>query len=122
MRNRVFLTDNFGGGETPFPIATPEAALFATTPQHPLTLALTPPPFPNLHHPGPCVQNKRSPLSFRLGLREVVPGMDKGLMGMRVGGSREITVPASMGYGDKGAGPIPPGSDLTFHVELIGVI
>lgn len=65
--------------------------------------------------------NKRSPLSFRLGLREVVPGLDKGLLGMKVGGSREIHVPASMGYGSKRTGPIPPDSDLVFKVELIGL-
>jgi FK506-binding nuclear protein len=65
--------------------------------------------------------NKRSPLSFRLGLREVVPGMDKGLVGMKVGGSREIHVPSNMGYGSKRTGPIPPDSDLVFKVELIGL-
>ena len=65
--------------------------------------------------------NKRSPLSFRLGLREVVPGMDKGLLGMKVGGSREIHVPSSMGYGSKRTGPIPPDSDLVFKIELIGL-
>ena len=64
-------------------------------------------------------QNKRSPLSFRLGLRQVVPGFDKGVQGMRVGGCREIRVPASMGYGSKKAGPIPPDSDLIFTVELL---
>ena len=64
-------------------------------------------------------QNKRSPLSFRLGLRQVVPGFDKGVQGMRVGGCREIRVPASMGYGSKRAGPIPPDSDLIFTVELL---
>ena len=67
-------------------------------------------------------ENKRSPLSFRLGLREVVPGFDKGVQGMRVGGCREIKVPASMGYGHKGAGPIPPNADLIFRVELLRVV
>ena len=67
-------------------------------------------------------QNKRSPLSFRLGLRQVVPGFDRGIQGMRVGGCREIRVPAAMGYGAKKAGPIPPNSDLIFTVELLRVV
>lgn len=65
-------------------------------------------------------QNKRAPLCFRLGLREVVPGFDKGLQGMRVGGSREVRIPAAMGYGAKRTGPIPPNSDLVFKIDLIG--
>lgn len=47
--------------------------------------------------------------------------MDKGIEGMKVGGQREIKIPASMGYGNKAVGPIPPNSQLTFSVEMIGV-
>lgn len=66
-------------------------------------------------------QNRRSPLSFRVGLREVVPGMDIGLEGMRVGGIREMHIPAAMGYGKKQTGPIPANSDLKFEVELLSI-
>ena len=70
---------------------------------------------------GHLREKARAPFSFRLGLREVVPGMDKGIEGMKVGGQREIKIPASMGYGNKAVGPIPPNSQLTFSVEMIGV-
>mmetsp|Transcript_33220 Transcript_33220/g.67963 ORF Transcript_33220/g.67963 Transcript_33220/m.67963 type:complete len:398 (-) Transcript_33220:135-1328(-) len=66
-------------------------------------------------------QSTRSPLTFRLGLREVVRGMDKGLEGMHVGGCREIKIPSAMGYGEKKVGPIPPNTDLLFKIELIGL-
>jgi FK506-binding nuclear protein len=66
-------------------------------------------------------QNRRRPLTFRLGLREVVAGMDKGLEGMRVGGIREIKIPPAMGYGNRKTGPIPANSELHFTVELIGI-
>lgn len=66
-------------------------------------------------------QNRRRPLAFRLGLREVVAGMDKGVEGMRVGGVREIKIPPQMGYGARRTGPIPPNSELHFVVELLSI-
>ena len=66
-------------------------------------------------------QNSRKPLSFRLGLREVVSGMDKGVEGMRVGGVRDIKIPPAMGYGNRKTGPIPANSELQFTVELVGI-
>lgn len=62
------------------------------------------------------------PISFALGEGMVVAGWDQGIAGMRVGGKRTLLIPASLGYGDRGAGDdIPPGAALVFDVELISV-
>ena len=63
----------------------------------------------------------RAPFSFQLGAGQVIPGWDEGVKGMKVGGKRTLIVPASMGYGDGGAGPIPPNATLIFDVELLDV-
>jgi FKBP-type peptidyl-prolyl cis-trans isomerase FkpA len=63
----------------------------------------------------------RSPFSFQLGAGQVIPGWDEGVQGMKVGGKRTLIVPASMGYGAGGAGPIPPNATLIFDVELLEV-
>jgi peptidylprolyl isomerase/FKBP-type peptidyl-prolyl cis-trans isomerase FklB len=52
---------------------------------------------------------------------ELIPGWQEALQLMRPGDEWLIYVPAKLGYGDKGAGPIPPGSVLVFRLELIGV-
>lgn len=63
----------------------------------------------------------RSPFSFSLGAGDVIKGWDEGVQGMKVGGKRTLIVPASMGYGARGAGPIPPNANLIFEVELLDV-
>lgn len=58
--------------------------------------------------------------SFRLGEGRVIRGWDQGVVGMRVGEIRELTIAPEMGYGDRGAGAaIPPGATLVFVVELV---
>ncbi len=67
-------------------------------------------------------RDRGEPYTFRLGAREVIPGWDEGIRGMRVGGERQLTIPASMAYGSEGRPPvIPPAAALKFDVELVSV-
>src|SRR5688572_3857065 len=62
------------------------------------------------------------PFDFTLGAREVIPGWDEGVAGMKVGGKRVLTIPPDMGYGARGAGGvIPPNATLVFEVDLLEV-
>jgi FKBP-type peptidyl-prolyl cis-trans isomerase FkpA len=63
-----------------------------------------------------------TPFDFTLGAQEVIPGWDEGVAGMKVGGTRILTIPPAMGYGARGAGGvIPPNATLVFEVELLEV-
>ena len=66
--------------------------------------------------------NRGQPLSFRLGVGQVISGWDQGVTGMKVGGRRQLVIPPHLGYGDRGAGgAIAPGETLIFVVDLLRV-
>jgi len=66
--------------------------------------------------------DRGTPFSFTLGERRVIPGWEKGVEGMQVGGKRELIIPPDMAYGSQGAGGvIPPDATLKFEIELLEV-
>jgi peptidylprolyl isomerase len=65
---------------------------------------------------------RNEPFTFTLGKGQVIPGWDQGVAGMKVGGRRELIIPAELAYGKTGSPPtIPPNSPLVFVVDLLGV-
>ena len=84
----------------------------------------------SVHYTGTLTDGKKfdssldlgQPFSFTVGERQVIEGWDKGLLGMKVGGKRKLTIPPEMGYGAQGAGgDIPPNSTLVFEIELLEI-
>ena len=61
----------------------------------------------------------RSPFRFTVGGGQVIKGWDEGLIGMKVGGKRKLTIPPSMGYGNQDMGVIPSNSTLVFEIDLL---
>jgi FKBP-type peptidyl-prolyl cis-trans isomerase len=67
-------------------------------------------------------RDRNEPFAFSLGAGEVITGWDEGVVGMKVGGTRVLTIPPAMGYGARGAGGvIPPNATLLFEIELLDV-
>jgi len=64
----------------------------------------------------------RDPFRFTVGAGQVIQGWEEGFIGMKIGGTRTLTIPSELGYGVRGAGDvIPPNATLVFEVELLEV-
>ena len=82
-----------------------------------------------MHYTGWLTNGKKfdssiggQPYQFIIGHGDVIKGWDEGVLGMKVGGKRQLRIPPSLAYGDKGyPGVIPPGATLVFDVQLMSV-
>lgn len=85
--------------------------------------------FVSVHYTGALTSGKvfdssvdrGEPIEFQLGAGEVIKGWDDGIAGLKPGGKRKLTIPASLGYGARDMGAIPPNSTLIFDVELVKI-
>ena len=67
-------------------------------------------------------RDREHPLTFRLGAGDVIKGWDEGLLGMKVGGRRRMSIPPELGFGKQGIGSVvPPNAVLYYEFELLGV-
>jgi len=67
------------------------------------------------------LQAGRTAFSFKVGAGNVIPGWDQGLVGMRVGGRRKLTIPPNLAYGSQGNGSIPGNATILFDISLLSI-
>ncbi len=66
--------------------------------------------------------DRGQPFSFTLGAGQVIKGWDQGVLGMKVGEKRKLTIPSDLAYGSQGAGSvIPPDATLIFEIDLLKI-
>lgn len=66
-------------------------------------------------------RDRNQTFEFTLGENRVIQGWEKGVLGMRKGEVRKLTIPYTLAYGEQGSGPIPPKATLVFEVELVNI-
>lgn len=67
-------------------------------------------------------RDRGQPFTFTIGAGRVIEGWEIGIVGMKEGGVRNLTIPPELAYGEDGQGPIPPNATLNFEVELISIV
>lgn len=65
--------------------------------------------------------DRDEPYETQIGVGKVIKGWDEGVIGMKVGGKRKLTIPPSLGYGEQSVGSIPPNATLLFELELLEI-
>ena len=66
--------------------------------------------------------DRGQPYTFQVGVGNVIAGFDQGVIGMKVGGKRRLTIPPSLAYGSQGNGVIPPNATLKFDIDLVSIL
>lgn len=65
---------------------------------------------------------KNSPITFQVGAGQIIKGIELGIIGMKIGGKRQLVIPADLAYGAAGQGSvIPPNTPLIFEIELLEI-